>query len=199
MQPWLDTKLVTPCTWYCPLTAQCRGPPESPCGARGGVSRGWGGAGAAGAARGPRPDLAAGAHAVAAGAHHGVLDQGAPVGRAGADLVVHDGQGGLEQDAGQLPVACAGPAPVSTAPEPPFAAGKAEPAAPAEPLRPRPYRPGSARARPALGTCVPRAEPRAKPRGPSRAPSAAAAAGGARAGDLGRGEPVTHCGSGPSP
>lgn len=196
LQPWLDTKLVTPCTWYWPLTAQCRGPPESPCGARSGVSRGCGGRrGCRGAARGAGPDLAAGAHAVAAGAHHGVLDDGAPVGRAGADLVVHDGQVGLEQDAGQLPVACAEPAPVSAGSEPPEPATARPKQSPRPPPGPSgPVRPPKARRGPTRrwAAACPEQRPERSLLGPPRAPRAPGVA--QPRGNLGRGEPVTHCG-----
>lgn len=57
----------------------------------------------------PGPYLAAGAYAVTAGADHGGLHGGAPVGRAGADLVVHHGEVRLQQDAGELPVGCTQP------------------------------------------------------------------------------------------
>lgn len=53
--------------------------------------------------------LAAGAYAVTAGADHGGLDGGAPVGGAGADLVVYHRQVRLQQDAGELPVGCMQP------------------------------------------------------------------------------------------
>jgi len=57
----------------------------------------------------PGTYVAAGTDAVTTGTDHGVLDGGAPVGGTGAGLVVHHGQVGLQQDAGELPVGCTQP------------------------------------------------------------------------------------------